>query len=243
MRCCRGFPRRHIWSRRYAKDADHHHNGGRAGQLRRRVRLYMVFETAISRSGGSGNTCRAVARGPDGHIRIGQSRRFVQAGRRRGPENDDSRGGTEGFDLRDTREDEGVQKERFLAEEEQRILSARKTLEEDITRLSELHDALNVVVGRLKQQEENLKNRILEISAVEKGNLQRIAATYDKMDVTQSSKIIINMASTKQLEDAVKIIHLMSERTAAKLLGEISTTKPDLASLLSTELKRVKEGE
>ncbi|HPD45844.1 MAG TPA: hypothetical protein P5279_03030 [Anaerohalosphaeraceae bacterium] len=134
-------------------------------------------------------------------------------------------------------------KERFLAEEEQRILSARKTLEEDITRLSELHDALNVVVGRLKQQEENLKNRILEISAVEKGNLQRIAATYDKMDVTQSSKIIINMASTKQLEDAVKIIHLMSERTAAKLLGEISTTKPDLASLLSTELKRVKEGE
>ena len=69
-------------------------------------------------------------------------------------------------------------------------------------------------------------------------NMQRIASTYDKMDAKQASKIIINMASNKQLDDAVKIIYLMSERTSADLLGEIAATKPDLASLLSAELKR-----
>jgi len=146
------------------------------------------------------------------------------------------------FDVRE-KMNEYKSKERTLAEDEQRIETARQDLQADIERLSQLHDAMNVTMGRLKQREEALQNRILEISAVEKENLQRIAATYDKMDATQASKIIINMASNKQLDDAVKIIHLMSERTAAKLLGEISTSKPDLASLLSIELKKVKGSE
>ncbi len=146
------------------------------------------------------------------------------------------------FDIRE-KMNEYKSKERALAAEEQRIDTARKTLEADIERLSRLHDALNVAAGRLRQQEEALQHRMVEISTIEKANLQRIAATYDKMDATQASKIIINMASNKQLEDAVKIVHLMSERTAAKLLGEISVTKPDLASLLSTELKKVRESE
>ncbi|MBE0534089.1 MAG: hypothetical protein IH624_00365 [Phycisphaerae bacterium] len=134
-------------------------------------------------------------------------------------------------------------KERSLAEEAQRIETAKKSLDADVERLSVLHDALNVAIGRLKQQEAALQRRLVEISALEKQNLQRIASTYDKMDVTQASTIIVNMASNQQLEDAVKIIYLMGERTAAKLLGEISTKKPDLASLLSTELKKVKESE
>jgi predicted RNase H-like nuclease (RuvC/YqgF family) len=146
------------------------------------------------------------------------------------------------FEVRE-RMTEYKSKERALAEEEQRIETARKTFDADVERLSQLHDALNVAAARLRQQELALSSRIIEIAAIEKTNLQRIAATYDKMDVTQASKIIINMAANKQVQDAVKIVHLMNERTAAKLLGEISTTRPELAALLSTELKQVRESE
>lgn len=142
--------------------------------------------------------------------------------------------------VRETME-EHKYKEQELSEQEQRIAMSRKTLLEEVERLSKLHDQMRLTVGDLRAQEESLKNRLVEITTVEKTNLVRIAAMYDKMDVTQSSTIMINMASNKQMDDAVKIIYLMSERTAAKLLGEISTTKPDLASLLSSELKKVKE--
>jgi len=146
------------------------------------------------------------------------------------------------FEIREKMKDY-TSRERTLAQEQQRIEAARKTLEADVERLSQLHDALNIATARLKQQETTLNERLIEMTATEKANLQRIGATYDRMDAAQASRIIINMAANKQLQDAVKIIHLMSERTAAKLLGEISLTKPDLASLLSTELKYIKERE
>lgn len=134
-------------------------------------------------------------------------------------------------------------REKELLEEEARINVTRKTILDDIERLNKLHDQLKLTIADLNAREEGLKQTILQISSTEKENLVRIAATYDKMDATNASKIIVNMASSQQLNDAVKIIHLMSERTAAKLLGEISATKPELASLLSTELKKVKESE
>lgn len=133
--------------------------------------------------------------------------------------------------------------ERDLAAEEQQIEMARETLLADIDRLSKIHDQMKFTISELKSQEASLENALLEIEATEKKNLVSTAAIYDKMDVTQSSEIMINMAENQQLDYAVKIMYLMVERTSAKLLGEISTSKPDLASLLTIELNKVKEGE
>lgn len=133
--------------------------------------------------------------------------------------------------------------ERDLAAEEKQIQMAHATLLADIDRLSKIHDQMKFTISVLKSREASLDNILLEIETTEKKNLVRIAATYDKMDVTQSSEIMINMASSQQLDDAVKIMYLMSERTAAKLLGEISANKPELASLLTIELTKVKDGE
>jgi len=146
------------------------------------------------------------------------------------------------FDIREKMKDH-KSRERELAETEQRIATARKTLLEDIDRLSKLRDQVNTRIADLKTRQESLKKSLIEIDSVEKANLVQIAATYDRMDVTQAAKIIITMASNRQLNDAVKIIHLMSERTAAKLLGEIAQTQPELSCLLSTELKKVRESE
>lgn len=53
---------------------------------------------------------------------------------------------------------------------------------------------------------------------------------------------MISMAASNQLQDSVKILYYMNERMAGKILSEIATTQPELASLISMHLKRVKEG-
>ena len=53
---------------------------------------------------------------------------------------------------------------------------------------------------------------------------------------------MLSMAANNQLQDAVKILYYMNDRNAGKLLGEIGSTQPDIAGVLSLQLKRVKEG-
>ncbi len=130
-----------------------------------------------------------------------------------------------------------------LTEQNQRLALARKTLQEDIERLTSLNAQLAATLNDLRRQEQQLRNTRLEVSQEEKANLERLAAAYDKMDAAQASKIMVNMMTSNQMADAVKIIYYMSERTAAKLLGEIAGTQPNLAGALSLELKKVKENE
>jgi hypothetical protein len=44
------------------------------------------------------------------------------------------------------------------------------------------------------------------------------------------------------IDDAVKILYYMTERTKAKLLAEIVTGEPKLAALLCQRLKLISEG-
>lgn len=134
-------------------------------------------------------------------------------------------------------------KERELAQEENRIATSRETLQEDIERLNKLRDELTSILSSLKAQEANLLQARLKINASEKANMQRMAARYDKMNVTQSSQILISMATNNQLDDAVKILHYMTERTSAKLLGEIGKDQAMLAAALCDRLKYVEESE
>ena len=134
-------------------------------------------------------------------------------------------------------------KERELAQEESRIATSRETLQEDIERLNKLRDKLTSILSSLKAQEANLLQARLKIDASEKANMQRSAARFDKMNVTQSSQILISMATNNQLDDAVKILHYMTDRTSAKLLGEIGKDQAMLAAALCDRLKYVEESE
>jgi flagellar motility protein MotE (MotC chaperone) len=44
------------------------------------------------------------------------------------------------------------------------------------------------------------------------------------------------------MDDAVKILFFMQERTKAKVLAEMGGQEPSLAALLSQKLKQVQEG-
>lgn len=144
------------------------------------------------------------------------------------------------YDIREKMK-EYKSREKELDLQEERLGTARSSLQEDIDRLNELRVQLTTTVASLKQQETSLRNSMVEIGAVEKRNMQSIAGRYDKMDISQASKIMVNMVSNNQLEDAAKIIYYMSERTSGKLLGEIGNVKPEFAVILCTQLKRMSE--
>jgi len=144
-----------------------------------------------------------------------------------------------------------------LSVQEQRLQVAQNVLKEDIESLNNLRIELASTVASLKSERDKLLKSRLEITQTEKVNLVTIAATYDKMESTSASKILTSMckaASTSEaqgsapgrsvssFDDAVKILHYMTERTKAKLLAELATSEPALAAVLSQRLKQIVEG-
>jgi hypothetical protein len=143
-------------------------------------------------------------------------------------------------------------KERELEVRESRLQMTQDTLKKDIETLNQLRVELATMVANLKEQKNQLQATRIAITKSEKANLTAIATTYDKMDAVGASKIISSMCS-KQLEsgkpegggidDAVKIMFYMNERSRGKLLAEIVSTEPKLAAILCQRLKRVVEQE
>ncbi|MHC4158080.1 MAG: hypothetical protein ACYSSO_03285 [Planctomycetota bacterium] len=137
-----------------------------------------------------------------------------------------------------------------LEVQEQRLHISQDTLKKDINKLMDLQIELASMVTNLKSERDNLLKDKVKIVQTEKSNLMSIAATYDKMDPTSASKILTNMsripneaARSASLDDVVKILHYMAERTKAKLLAELATSEPKLAALLCRKLKQIVEEE
>lgn len=139
-----------------------------------------------------------------------------------------------------------------LKSREHRLQLTQQSLKKDVEDLNNLRVELASAVVRLKQEREKLLNSRVEIAQVEKANLIKIAAAYDKMDAASAGKILSNMCAVQtnanarqegsgNMEDAVKILHYMSERTKANLLAELVDSEPNLAAILCEKLKRVVE--
>lgn len=134
----------------------------------------------------------------------------------------------------------------------QRLQITRDALKKDIENLNNLQIELVSTVAGLKEQRNKLLKARVDITKKEKANLVSTAATFDKMDAQSASKILTSMC-TKQiksadvgeldngLKDAIKILHYMTERTKAKVLAELVTSEPQLASLLCQRLKQISE--
>lgn len=133
---------------------------------------------------------------------------------------------------------------------EQRLQTAQETLKEDIENLNNLRIDLASIVTSLKEQRDKLLKSRVEIAETEKANLTSIAAAYDRMDAARASEIFMSMcASQKQkgafggedsnMDDVVKILHYMTERTKAKVLEELVAAEPKLAAVLCQKLKQI----
>jgi flagellar motility protein MotE (MotC chaperone) len=143
-------------------------------------------------------------------------------------------------------------KEKELEVREARLQITQDTLKKDIETLNQLRVELASMTANLKEQRSQLLATRVTIASSEKANLTAIATTYDKMDPVGAAKIISSMC-TRQLEsgkveggnidDAVKILFYMNERSKGKLLAEIVSTEPKLAAVLCQRLKKVVEQE
>jgi hypothetical protein len=144
-----------------------------------------------------------------------------------------------------------------LGVRERRLQLTQDMLKKDIENLNTLRIELASTIANLKAEREKLQKSRLEIDQIEKTNFVSIAATYDKMDVTGASKILTNLCAAQDpseiqaiesghtagsFDDAVKILHYMTERTKAKLLAELATSEPALAAALCKRLKQIVEG-
>lgn len=132
-------------------------------------------------------------------------------------------------------------RQKALDTEAKRIEISRQSMQEDIDRLNNLQNKLNLTLSEIHQKEAALKESLTEIDTLEKDNFQRLASTYEKMDTAKAGVIMTTMATNNQLQDSVKILYYMNERMAGKLLAEIGTKQPELASLICKKLKYVKE--
>lgn len=144
------------------------------------------------------------------------------------------------FDLREKiQEYQNRQKELDL--QAQQLDIAKQTLQSDIEQLQQLQEKLSLTLATLNEKQQQLQKSVLEIEQIEKANFQRLASTYEKMDAAQAGKIMLNMATGSQLQDVVKILYYMNDRSAGKLLGEMANTRPEVAAVVSVQLKRIKE--
>ncbi|MEN6337490.1 MAG: hypothetical protein ABFE01_24820 [Phycisphaerales bacterium] len=139
-----------------------------------------------------------------------------------------------------------------VEKEKERLAIAQQTLKKDIETLNNLRVELAASVADVKSEREMLLKTRVEVATAEKTNLVAIAAAYDKMDAAGASQILTNMAtgaskngtaasSAANLDDAVKILFFMQDRTKAKVLAEMANQEPALAALLSQKLKQVQE--
>jgi len=132
-----------------------------------------------------------------------------------------------------------------LVVREQRLKLAHDITRKNIEQLNKLQDELASTIQILKDERDKLLKSKIEIKNTEKINLQAIAAAYNKMDPAKASKILTGMSQTRKdpggdsLDDAVKILHFMSERTKAKLLAELVDSEPKLATILCQKLKHL----
>lgn len=131
---------------------------------------------------------------------------------------------------------------------EKRLQLAQEMLKKDIDQLNNLRVELASAVASLKEQQEQLRKSRVEVAQAEKSNLISMAAAYDKMDPVSAGKILTNMSRTtdgrlggSNLDDAVKILHYMTERTKAKLLAELVNSEPALAAVFCQRLKQIVE--
>jgi predicted RNase H-like nuclease (RuvC/YqgF family) len=138
-----------------------------------------------------------------------------------------------------------------LEKEKERFRIAQQTLKKDIETLNNLRVDLDSTVANLKSERDTLLKARIEIDQVERDNLLAIAAAYDKMDAARAGEILTSMAKGQSqnggshatnIDDAVKILYFMQERSKAKVLAELVTTEPALAALLCQKLKLVSGG-
>lgn len=117
--------------------------------------------------------------------------------------------------------------EQQLASEREKL---RKNSEALLNQLAQREEELN-------RREARLESLRIELKQAEEGNLKTAAEIYGKMEPTRAAQFFKEMYGDGQEDTVVKIVYLMRERDAAKVLGAFEDTKA--IADITERLKRV----
>jgi flagellar motility protein MotE (MotC chaperone) len=148
-------------------------------------------------------------------------------------------------------------------EREEQLIARKKQVEliqEDIrgerTALDDLRtqarnelEALNDAIQGVEKQRSNLdderqkitkstqdmEGRVVQLQKEEQDNLKKMSGMYNSMSPENAAKILQNLADTGKMDTAVKVLGLMQDRQAAKVLAQI--TDAGLAAQFIEKLK------
>jgi len=132
-----------------------------------------------------------------------------------------------------------AQREQRLEERERRIQMAQELLKKDAQELENLRLQLVAPLTQAREAQAELKKLRVTVGQQEKANLKKIAQIYEKMEPTEAARILEGMVTNKLEDDAVKLLHFMSDRAAARLLGAL--TEKSIGARLTEKMKRVQE--
>ncbi len=100
-------------------------------------------------------------------------------------------------------------------------------------------------LGSLKEElarlDAALSTREILIVQAEASNLDQIAKIYAKMEPVQAAAVLAQMYSSGEEELVVKVVHLMQDRSAAKVLEAM--TDPLLSAQITEKLRTVRQDE
>lgn len=74
----------------------------------------------------------------------------------------------------------------------------------------------------------------------EQASLKKVAMMYDAMAADAAAKIFIRLSQDNLSDTAVRLLAVMKDRQAAKVLAEIANQEPDLAAQLTEKLRKAK---
>jgi len=136
--------------------------------------------------------------------------------------------------------EEVQRREAELTRQERRVRLAEEALQARAKELEALRMELVGPLARLKEAMAELERSRVKVGQQEKANIQRIAATFERMEAEGGSGILTGICANNQTDDVVKILYYMSERSSAKLLAAM--TDKALAARLTALMQRVEEG-
>ncbi len=125
-------------------------------------------------------------------------------------------------------------RERELESWEGQLQEERDTVLKKFTKRRQELESLR---EELNQRERELDAREIKLEQAEESNLKGAAEIYGKMAPDRAAEILTEMFVSDQKETVVKIIYLMNDRNAAKVLESLET--PQMGAEITERLKHV----
>lgn len=114
----------------------------------------------------------------------------------------------------------------------------RKQVAEEMKAAQEQLAGAERARAELQAERQKMDGHATQMQDQEKDNIKKMGSMYDSMAPESAAKILQQMTETGKMDTAVKLLSVMKERQAAKVLAEMAD--PSLAAQLSEKLRGVK---